>query len=78
MIDNYINEVVSLVDYIFVVSDHGFGPQWRVFNLAKWLENNGFIYLKRAYKFNLFLQRIVKYIIKHKIIAKILPEKFIM
>ena len=31
---------------IFIISDHGFGPQYGVFNLARWLVEEGFMRLK--------------------------------
>jgi len=52
-IDEYLDNVLDKADYIFIVSDHGFGPQWGVFNIAKWLEEKSFYvegdHLKIAY-----------------------------
>jgi len=46
MLDEYIGEVSETYDNVLIVSDHGFGPNWGVFNLVKWLAKHKFIKLK--------------------------------
>jgi len=36
LLDEYVGKVAEIYDNILLVSDHGFGPQWGVFNLARW------------------------------------------
>ncbi len=43
MLDEYIGKILDTFENVLIVSDHGFGPQWGVFNLAKWLEKNKFL-----------------------------------
>lgn len=48
-IDQVLGEVLPTLDYhttLLVLSDHGFAPYYRSFNLNTWLLNNGYIKLK--------------------------------
>lgn len=78
LIDEYLGHVTESADYIFVVSDHGFGPQWGVFNLAKWLEVNGFIVRKRAPLTSRISRKVVQYLPvmrEFRRIYRVLPKK---
>jgi|Deesub1362A_J573_1020465.scaffolds.fasta_scaffold02690_3 predicted AlkP superfamily phosphohydrolase/phosphomutase len=49
-IDEILSEILSSIDKetnLFIVSDHGFGPQDECFNLANWLEKEGYLVRKR-------------------------------
>ena len=51
-LDEYIGEIINGMDenvQILVVSDHGFGPRSRIFNLNQWLFEEGFLVLKYKY-----------------------------
>ena len=48
LLDEYIGEVSEAYDNIIIVSDHGFGPNWGVFNLTKWLVEHGFSKLRKG------------------------------
>jgi len=39
-------ELLDADDTVFVVSDHGFGPAYRVFYLNEWLQRQGYLLLK--------------------------------
>ncbi len=41
--DEYLGKVINVADDVIVISDHGFGPQWGVFNIAKWASDRGFL-----------------------------------
>ncbi|MFQ6057993.1 MAG: alkaline phosphatase family protein [Anaerolineae bacterium] len=47
--DAQVGRLLSLLDeedWVFVVSDHGFGPTWRTFYLNEWLWQQGYLVLK--------------------------------
>lgn len=50
-IDDMLGKMFKNTDYMFIVSDHGMGPQYGVFNLAKWLEKKGYLVRKKSVKF---------------------------
>jgi len=59
-IDEFIETALKLAGentIIVIVSDHGFGPQWGVFNLSRWLELKGYmkVKVKKAKKYYLKL-----------------------
>jgi|Deesub1362A_J573_1020465.scaffolds.fasta_scaffold00057_157 predicted AlkP superfamily phosphohydrolase/phosphomutase len=62
---------------ILIVSDHGFGPQLGCFNLAKWLERQGYLCKKRNFssgfhaifhKYEIFLRNI------YSVFEKLIPQ----
>ena len=71
-IDKHIGELASIASYFFIVSDHGFGPQYGCFNLPKWLEKKGYIKRKRSLK---TLFKPIASALEGTFIAKLLPEK---
>ena len=71
-IDDLIGEMIPRTDYLFIVSDHGMGPQYGRFNIAKWLELEG--YLKRKHSFKRILKPIISSVQKTWL-TRILPEK---
>ncbi|MCA9946136.1 MAG: alkaline phosphatase family protein [Anaerolineales bacterium] len=49
--DAEVGRLLSLLndeDYVFIVSDHGFGPIRRTFYLNEWLRQNGYLVLKEG------------------------------
>ena len=40
-------ELLDPEDTVFIVSDHGFGPAYRIFYLNEWLRRNGYLILKK-------------------------------
>jgi len=71
-LDKLIGKMFIHSDYMFIVSDHGMGPQYGCFNLAKWLENKRYIIRKHSYIY--FLKTILS-LLKKTPIPKIMPEK---
>mgnify|MGYP000247526483 CR=1 FL=1 len=71
-IDDLIGKMLKHTDYMFIVSDHGFGPQYGCFNLLKWLEKKGYIVRKRGLK--PMLRRILS-TIANTPLRNVLPEK---
>lgn len=47
---NNILHITSKNSIVFLVSDHGFGPNDQTFNLLKWLEIKGYLVKKRDFK----------------------------
>jgi len=45
-IDDYIGELMETSDIVFIVSDHGFGPNDCVFYINRFLLKKGFIKIK--------------------------------
>jgi len=71
-IDSLLGEMIPYADYLFIVSDHGMGPQYGCFNIAKWLEMEG--YMKRRF----FLKHLFKQsisVVPRSWLSRILPEK---
>lgn len=75
ILDEYIGEVSEVYDDILIVSDHGFGPQWGVFNLSKWLIKHGFVKPRRCIRLRAFIIRVIRRYNIHKIFD-IIPLKF--
>jgi len=82
LIDDYIGEVMNYTDYIFVVSDHGFGPQWGVFNVYKWLEKNHFLVKRKSYLHNTITRQLfniaLNVVRSHHNIISILPKSIVL
>lgn len=74
-IDNYLKQIISNIDYLFIVSDHGFGSQWGVFNLAKWLETKGLLVRKKIKLKTKLFAWMLHSLSKHKSLIKLLPKK---
>ncbi len=72
-LDEYIGEVDEAYDNVVVVSDHGFGPQWGVFNLARWLIRHGFMRTRKSFVESLI--KVVKYLRIHKLIPRRLLKR---
>ncbi len=69
-IDSIINNLLQIIPkdtIVFLVSDHGFGPNDQTFNLLKWLEMKGYLVRKKKFKRDLK-------IILHKILNILLPK----
>jgi|Deesub1362B_J571_1020462.scaffolds.fasta_scaffold00891_9 predicted AlkP superfamily phosphohydrolase/phosphomutase len=52
-IDRILGDILNMISedtIVFLVSDHGFGPNDQTFNLAKWLEMKGYMVRKRNLK----------------------------
>ena len=52
-IDETIDSMLALCDArttVIVMSDHGFGPQYKLFRINEWLRANGFLQLRHASK----------------------------
>jgi len=47
-IDRFLDQLMNFNVNLLIVSDHGFGPQDQCFNLARWLENKGYMVRKRT------------------------------
>ncbi|MGQ9722718.1 MAG: alkaline phosphatase family protein [Candidatus Jordarchaeum sp.] len=45
-VDGFLDKLMSFNENLFIISDHGFGPQYQGFNLFKWLETKGYIVRK--------------------------------
>ena len=71
-IDDLIGKSINYGDYVFIVSDHGFGPQYGCFNLVKWLKMKGYLVRKRSFKSaaKLLLPNFAK-----RFLATVLPER---
>ena len=72
-IDEYLSDVVTVFDNVFIISDHGFGPQWGVFNLAKWLLKNKLMVLRKS-----FMRSVISVIVgvmSRTKIYKVIPRK---
>jgi len=56
-IDSILGRVIEMIGeedvIIFLVSDHGFGPNDQTFNLLKWLEMKGYLVRKKKFNKNL-------------------------
>lgn len=70
IIDEYIGEVNEIYSNILIVSDHGFGPQWGVFNPIRWLLIHGFTKQR-----NDFVKHFIDLIKQYKI-YRLIPKKF--
>lgn len=75
LLDDYLRQVMEMVDHLFIISDHGFGPQWGVFNLGKWLEAKGFLAQRRRSLKEGILTRLLHAVSKFRPLIDILPEK---
>lgn len=78
-IDKIINNILKNIDNstsIMLVSDHGFGPNTKSFNLAIWLEKKGYLFRqsKNHNKINNFINKSTGIIAQTKI-AKAIPNK---
>ncbi len=73
ILDEYLGEVSSLYKNIIIVSDHGFGPQWGVFNLSKWLCKHGFMSVKGRFS-RRFKEAIIKALVKLGV-RKVIPGR---
>ncbi|MET1160015.1 MAG: alkaline phosphatase family protein [Thermoprotei archaeon] len=74
ILDEYIGEVIETYDVVFIVSDHGFGSQWGVFNLGKWVIEHGYAEpIKETIKKKL-IKLMLKTIIRLKL-HRIVPQK---
>ena len=52
-IDNEIGNTLSVLPKdidVVIVSDHGFGPYWKGFNINRWLEQEGYLTFKKEYR----------------------------
>ncbi len=85
LIETYFRDVDQMLgdllkDYtdakIFVVSDHGFGPYKKGFNINGWLEKEGYLVLKKEHKPNL-VEYIVETLPIVKKLEKLVPKSFI-
>lgn len=73
LLDEYIGEVSETYDNILVISDHGFGPQWGVFNLAKWLLKHKFSVARR--KLRRRIVEIISKVLRKTRLTKVIPQK---
>jgi len=48
-IDRFLSQLINFDANLLIISDHGFGPQYGCFNLAKWLEKKGYV-VKKEFK----------------------------
>ncbi len=58
-LDAFLEKVINQDANILIVSDHGFGPQYQVFNMVKWLENKGYL-VRRPVKKGLIEKIMIK------------------
>jgi predicted AlkP superfamily phosphohydrolase/phosphomutase len=82
-IDNMLKKLIQLIDkdtVLFLVSDHGFGPQNKVFNINEWLLKEGYLKLKDKERHKLV--RIGNFLRKTRLslfikpLVNLLPTKF--
>ncbi len=77
-IDGFLNQLMSFDANLLIVSDHGFGPQDQCFNLAKWLENKGYLTTRKKVTGGLEIKAKTKLGQLLSFIARLLKlEKFI-
>lgn len=77
VLDNFLSYIKNKADYIFVVSDHGFGPLLYEINLNKWLAMQGLLKYKKSSSFgfiNKYINKIlnkVKSLISYEVLTGI-------
>ena len=78
-IDVFLKQLMNFDANLLIVSDHGFGPQDQCFNLAKWLENKGYLTRKKVtggleIKTKTKLRQALSFIVQLLKLEKFIPE----
>ncbi len=81
LIDEYLGEVMEVADDVIVVSDHGFGPHWGIFNLGRWLYDKGFVVLRKRSVSERVRGSLVRIMLSsfflRRLLKKILPRRLV-
>jgi predicted AlkP superfamily phosphohydrolase/phosphomutase len=72
LVDEYIGEVSEIYDNVLVVSDHGFGSHWGVFNFGRWLLKHGFVEVRGSGR---VAKRLVASFLRRLGFTKFIPQK---
>jgi len=73
-LDEYLGEIMSYADKIFIVSDHGFGSNTCIFSINRWLEEKGYLVRQRLSPSTRLLELVLKLLKKTKL-SKLIPER---